>query len=242
MKRIVIMIISVVLCVSCNKGEYESDKDTLTSFATINVEDGKSYLIPDGGGSTMYITKTSVNKKELTHQRRVIATYTLLKDVTPQNLADHTYWNVRLNQIEDLTCKPPVLKSQIENPDQLGTGVLSINNVRFTANYLNIEYEHADGNPDINLWFDDDNHPNSNTWITSLCIHKTGASDAKIKGYVSFELGKLFRETIERLYELNANEPAPSKLILRYYESDGKQKELNFTIRYYEYGPQLSLE
>jgi len=234
----ILFVIAITALPSCNKDEFESNRDTLTSFATIYTREEppssfiKPYsLVPDGGGATMYITKTSVNKKELTHQQRVIATYTLLKDVTPQNLADHSLWNVRLDNIMKLTCKLPVLKSQTEDPDQLGTDVLSIKNIQFTGQYLNIEYEHVGDNPDINLWFDDTNHPASNTWITSLCINSS-VTDAKITDYVSFDVGALVRETIESLYAQNADDPRPTKLILRYYESADKQKEIRYTIVY----------
>ena len=244
----IVVLSSIIICISCNKDEFESNRDTLTSFATIYAEEGMPYtfvkpytLTPDGGMSTMYITKTLVNKKELTHQRRVIATYTLLKNVTPQNLADHSLWNIRLNQIMDLTCKPPILKSQTADPDQLGKGMLCINNIQFTGQYLNIEYEHASSNPDVNLWFDDTNHPASETWITSLCINASTSED-KIKGFVSFEMAKLFNETVESLVALNVDDCMPSKLILRYYESTDKQKELHYTINYDVHGVYLIKE
>ena len=193
----------------------------------------------DGGSSTMYITKTSVDKKELIHERRVVATYSLLKNVTPQRLADHTLWNIRLDHIADLSCKPPLLKSQTEDPDQLGTGVLTLKKIELTTQYLNVEYEYAGSDPDINLWFDDTNHPTSNIWIASLCIN-TSATESTTKGYVSFDVGKLFRETSESRYALNPGpwgyDHLPKQLILRYYESAGKQKELHYTIEYDVHG------
>ena len=231
----ILFIIATIGLSSCNKDEFESGKDTVTSFATVYIqgEQPDSFiLVPDGGGATMYITKTSVNKKELTLQQRVVATYTLLKNITPQNLADHSLWNVRLDNIMDLTCKSPVLKSQIENSDELGTGVLSIKNIHFTGRYLNIEYEHVGKNHDINLWFDDTNYPASNTWIASLCLNSSATEANKIKEYVSFDLGTLVRETIENRYAPNADDPRSTKLILCYYESAGKQVETHYTIYY----------
>lgn len=232
----ILSVIAITALSSCQKDEFESNRDTVTSFATIHAEKGKPYsLIPDNHSATMYITKTSIPENELIHQRHVIATYTLLKDVTPKNLMDHSFWNVRLDQIMDVTCKPPVLKSQIEDADNLGTGVLNIRYFQFTGQYFNLEYEHAGGNHDINLWFDDTGHPASNTWIISLCINSP-ATEPKIKGYVSFDISNLYRETRESLYLLNPDARDPFKLILRYYESADRQKELHYEIRYYEYG------
>jgi len=235
-KWLILFVITITALSSCNKDEFESNRDTITSFATIYAVKEKSYsLVADNQSATMYITKTSVPETELIHQRRVIATYTLLKDVTPKNLMDHSFWNVRLDQIMDVTCKQPVLKSQIENPDNLGTDVLYLKNIQFTGQYFNIEYEHAGDSPDINLWFDDTNHPTSNTWVTSLCIN-TPATEPKIKGYVSFDIANLYRETRESLYSPNQDTYEPFKLVLRYYESVDKQKELHFEIRYNECG------
>jgi hypothetical protein len=231
--RFILFVIIFSALSSCSKDEIGRG-ETMTSFATVYTEGGqpssfvKPYtLVPDGGGSMMYITKTSINKKELTHQQRVIATYTFLKNVTPQNLADLSLWNIRLDQIMDLTCKLPVLKSQSGDPDLLGTGGLRINNIQFTVRYLNIEYEHSGGTPSINLWFDDSNHPASATWITSLCIDTPPtATEARIKGYISFDVLTLFEETRDYLRMM------PDKLILRYNESVNEQKELRYTIRY----------
>jgi len=246
----ILFVIAIAVLSSCNKDEFGGNGATNTAFATIYTEKDhpssfvKPYsLIPDGGIATFYITKSAVNKRELTNQRRVIATYTLLKNVTPQNLADHSLWNIRLDKIMDLTCKPPVLKSKTENPDQLGTGIVRINTIRFTGQYLNIEYEHACGSPDINLWFDDTNHPASKTWTVSLCINTPATStEFKTKDYVSFDVLALLQETIEYFFSIKDDNCRPDKLILRYYESANVQKELRYTISYWEHGPYLSPE
>ena len=235
----IMFFIAIIALSSCNNDELESDRHTMTSFATIYAEKGQKYsLIPDNPSGTMYITKTSVPKNELIHQRHVIATYTLLKDVTPQNLMDHSYWNIRLDRIMDVTCKLPLLKSQIEDPDKLGTGVLHIKSIEFTGQYINIVYEHDGNSPDINLWFDDSNYPASYTWIISICINSS-SMEPKIIDYVSFDIAKLYRETAESLYTLYTQNPESRerlKLILRYYESAGKQKESRYYIQIYEYG------
>ena len=243
-KWFILFVITITTLSSCNKDGFENDGGTMTSFATIYAENGKSYsLVPDSHSSTMYITKISVPENELINQRRVIATYTLLKDVTPKNLMDHSFWNVRLDQIMDVTCKPPVLKSQTKNPDELGTGVLCVKNIHFTARYLNVEYEHAGSNHDINLWFDDTNHPDSDTWITSLCINNlTTTTIANTNDYVSFDVYNLFNETRESRYASGLTDRNPNKLIFRYYESSGKQIELIYIIRYDAHGIYLIQE
>ena len=231
-------IILIAALSSCDKDEFANNSEI--SFATVYAEEGKPLLlIPDGGGSTMYITKTAINKKELTHQRRVIATYTLLKNVTPQNLADHSYWNIRLDHITDLTCKPPVYKSKIEDPDQLGTGFLRFKYPQYTGRYLNFTYEHAGGSHDINLWYDDTNHPASNTLILSLCINSLStATEIKAQSYVSFDVYSLVSEISEGRFALgyHVNDCHPAKLVLRYYESLGVQKELQYTIIHSAHG------
>ena len=237
----ILLAMAIVILVSCSKNNIEGIGETATSFATIYAEMGKPYyLIPDSGGATMYITKTSVSKHELTHKRRVVATYTLLKNVTPQNLMDHSFWNVRLDHIMELTCKAPILKSQTEDPNQLGTGILDIKYILFTGEYLSVVYEHVGISSDINLWFDDTNHPASDTWVTSLCLNAPATvTEDKTNGYISFDLSKLFQETRDSRYESGVNDWNPSKLILSYYESANKQKELRFVISYMEYGPSL---
>lgn len=211
------------------------DKDKLgvgaieTDFATIYAKKGEPLtLIPDRGQSIMYITKTVVNKKELTHQRRVIATYTLLKDVTPKNLADLSYWNIRLDQISDLECKLPVLKSHVEDPNQLGKGILRIKSIDMARHFLNIIlYEHAGDAPNINLWFDDSNHPASDTWIFVLSSDAaTTTQGVIVTKYISFDLQNLFRDL----------QALPTKLILRYFESTDTQKELRYTIHHDLFG------
>ena len=240
-------VITIAALSACEKDEFSGKGATVTDFVTIYAQNGHpSSLAPDRGGATLYITKSAVNKRELTHQRRVIATYTYLKNVTPKNLCDHTFWNVRLDKIMDLTCKYPVLKSQTEDPDQLGTGVLQLNNFKLTFNYLNVEYEHPDVNPDINLWFDDTNHPASKTLTFLLCINSpVNTAQSKTKGYVSFDVSKLFSETRDYFYALkddNWGPCGPDKLILRYYESAETIKELRFSLFYSEMGISLQPE
>ena len=242
-----IMLSLIVILSACDKDEFSGNNATVTDFVTIYAQNGHpSSLVPDRGGATLYITKSAVNKRELTHQRRVIATYTLLKNVTPKDLCDHDFWNVRLDKIMDLTCKHPVLKSQTEDPDQLGKGVLHLKNFKFTGQYLNVEYEHADVTPDINLWFDDTSHPASKTWTFSICINSpANTAQSKTRKYVSFDVLALFIETRDYFYALKDDHWGPwgpDKLILRYYESAETIKELRYSLFYSEMGISLQPE
>jgi|GEM_PF-5428082 hypothetical protein len=166
---------------SCENDDYYSRK---LNYGTVVNNTGPAalpvttldalYILRDDG-ARLVIEHTRIPHDQLTTGLRLIAEYTILKDITPMESSGPPMYTIRLHSAYNVLSKDPVRKSEEADPSKLGKDPLSISRAWVSVvgdfAYMNIDFYYPRYSPHvihyINFWINDDDMDTKN-WQCEL--------------------------------------------------------------------------